>query len=77
MTTTMPAMARKKQPATDEPKKPATETVRIEADLAEMLTHIAIRRRKTVSEILSPQIRSLVERMYDEVLAEMRQLRKP
>lgn len=48
-----------------------TETVRVTADLAQMLTVISIRRKVSVSDLLSPQIREWVEALYVEVVEEM------
>jgi hypothetical protein len=52
-------MAKRKPAVADEAKDSRpTETVRVEADIAEMLTHISIRRKIAVSKLLSPRIRS-------------------
>ena len=70
---TIGSMAKKRTPESAEtPKQPVeTESVRIEKDLARMLTIISIRRGKSVASIASPILRPDVEELYREVVAEM------
>jgi hypothetical protein len=69
---------RREQTSTEEANEGRRKSapVRIDADLAEMLAHISLRRKKNVSDILSPHIRAWVEGMYKEVLDEMQKLKK-
>jgi hypothetical protein len=72
MIATLTPMAKKQTPAPPaNAERKGTETVRIEKDLAGMLTVISIKRKKSVSDILSPQIRSWVEAEYAAVVDEM------
>lgn len=59
-----------------EPSLAKTGTIRVDADLAEMITHISIRRKTGIAKIVSPRIREWVEAMYAEVLDEMKRLPK-
>ncbi len=72
MTDILARMAKSKKSPEEAPEPtPGTGTVRIDADLARMLTVISIRRGESVAELLSPHIRSWVERLYKEVVQEM------
>lgn len=48
-----------------------TDTVRIASDLAEKLTLISIRRKVSVSDLLSPHVREWVEELYRQTVREM------
>lgn len=80
--TTIDRMGRKRKDSLEEngtPSKSAgkTESVRIDADLAQKLTIVSIRRKKTVGAILSPHIRVWVEQLYRDTLKEMCDEEKP
>lgn len=55
----------------NEPSQNKTTAVRIQADLARMLGIISKATNEDVSDILSPQIRSFVERRYAEVVRQL------
>jgi hypothetical protein len=64
----------KRKASSDQPtdKKPSlSETIRVEGEIARMLSVIAIRTGLSVSEIVSPRIKSWVEDLYRETVEQM------
>jgi predicted HicB family RNase H-like nuclease len=79
MPDTVAVMPRKSK-VTDKPatQKQGTDTVRVERDLAEMATIVAIRRKISVSELISPHLRPFIEAEYASEVKEMnKQLPRP
>jgi predicted HicB family RNase H-like nuclease len=74
MIATLNNMAKKTTPQPPaEAERKGTETVRIDKDLARMLTVISIRQGKSVSDILSPHIRAWVQSQYEATVRQMHQ----
>ena len=67
---TIARMGKRKAAAgsTDDAKKPPTDVIRVEADLAYKLGVIASIEQTNVSEIVSPHLRQFVEKRYAEAL---------
>jgi hypothetical protein len=61
------------KPAAQLPGRRPTAVVRVEADLARMLSIISTATGEDISDILSPQIRPFVERRYAEVVQKLGQ----
>ncbi len=66
---------RGRPPKPEEERKP-TASIRVEADLAQMLTIITTVTKENTSDIISPLIRSAVEKRYDEMVKRLAQERK-
>jgi hypothetical protein len=69
MTGTLTSMPpRKKKPVSDEqePKKKATDTVRVDADLADKLATIRAILKIDSADLISPLIRDAVEQKFQE-----------
>lgn len=69
---TLERMARKKHAEEGESApKLSTDAVRIESDLARMLAIISAATGRSIAEIISPQLRPFVERLYDETVTKL------
>lgn len=72
MLNTIALMPRKRAAAgEDATKVTKTDTVRVDGDLAQMATIIAIRRKTSVAELISPQLRPFLEAEYAKEVREM------
>lgn len=72
-TVTLPDMPRRKKSIPDVPpaESAKTDTLRVDEDLAKMVTIISIRRDVSASKIVSPLLRPLIEKLFAEVVDEM------
>jgi hypothetical protein len=75
-------MAPRRKPASPEQaverQTAKTDTVRIEADLAEMATIVAIRKKIAVSDLISPHLRPFLEAEYASTVKAMNsEIRRP
>jgi len=70
-TATLPRMGKKKSPEQPTPSKQPTDVVRVEADLARMLAIISTATGESISDIISPILRPLVSRRYEEVVRQL------
>jgi hypothetical protein len=62
-----------KKPPAEGPGRKPTAVVRVEADLARMLSIISTATGEDISDILSPLVRAHVERRYAEVVRQLGQ----
>jgi hypothetical protein len=84
MSATVSVMAKKRKAAAPEPApesaptptRPKTDAIRIDYDLAEMIRLMASKRRIDIADLISPLVRAIIEREYDQFLAELT-TRKP
>jgi len=71
MQVTLDCMPRRAKPKTDDSAPKGTETVRIDKDLAKMLTVVSIQEGVSVSELLSPLVRDAITTRYRAVVKRM------
>lgn len=70
----MPRRTKKSEPTADQPRETAkTDTIRVHSEVAEMVTLVAIRRKISVADLISPVVAAFIQTEYRKEVEKMHQ----